>query len=77
VEISSQISPLDVGVAEDERKLFNETTTNLAETELEQDEWEMYWNTDSIPEDAYNNVNCSGHHQTTCITSSPEQGTEN
>jgi DNA repair protein RAD57 len=56
MEISSQISPLDVGVAEDGRKMLEEPVEGSAEPE--QDEWETYWNAGEIPEDLYNNVDC-------------------
>ncbi|KAJ6547324.1 P-loop containing nucleoside triphosphate hydrolase protein [Mycena capillaripes] len=44
----SQIAPLDVGLVEHEAQ----TETTHAEDE----EWENYWNTDTIPEEMYNSV---------------------
>lgn len=46
-EVLSQVSPLDVGCAED---ALDEGT----ETEGPADEWDVYWEQDDVPDDAYN-----------------------
>jgi RecA/RadA recombinase len=60
---TSQISPLDVGVAEDGRKSLDPTVEGSAEDE--QGEWETHWNADVILEDLRKSVDGDAFENTT------------
>jgi DNA repair protein RAD57 len=44
----TQISPLDVGIAEEGRNTVKETVKNLGELDSDEDDWEKYWTSNEI-----------------------------
>ncbi|KAF8061470.1 P-loop containing nucleoside triphosphate hydrolase protein [Lyophyllum atratum] len=49
----SQISPLDIGIAEDRRSAAEEAAQSTRDGEPEEDEWDRYWASDEISADMY------------------------
>lgn len=58
----SQISPLDVGIAEDGRQADEDLPENPGDVDPDTggDEWDKYWDADDIPPDIYENVDLDG-----------------
>ncbi|GLB35296.1 putative rad51 [Lyophyllum shimeji] len=52
----SQISPLDIGIAEDRRNAAEEAARGTLDGEPEEDEWDQYWASDEISADVYDKI---------------------